>query len=73
MIQIGYYHAFALEKNIDVKGYDDETMCAIAMNGIEYNGVIYFTKDNMIYRITPEMTKKACLFFKGQYALQDYP
>lgn len=65
VIQIGYYHTFASEKNTDVKGYDDETMCAIAMNGIEYNGVIYFTKDNMIYRITPEMTKKAQIYLKN--------
>ena len=60
-----YYYILASEKSIDVKRYDDETMCAIAMNGIEYNGVIYFTKDNMIYRITPEMTKKAQIYLKN--------
>ncbi|MBR5177470.1 MAG: hypothetical protein IKW90_01560 [Lachnospiraceae bacterium] len=53
-----YYYASASEAGFDITGYDDETRCAIAMNGIEYNGVVYFTKDNMLYRITPDMAKK---------------
>ena len=68
MLLLPYIKTEAVANEIDTSMLNNEMQCAVAVNGIEYEGVLYFTLDNIMYRFTSDMAKggeKAKIYLKN--------